>query len=77
MLVGLMQDSADSDDPLEPRDILVMCPDVEAYAPLFSAAFGLGEAAGPEAHPAHRLRVRLADRGLMGTNPCSRWRRPW
>ncbi len=69
VLVGLMQDSADSDDPLEPRDILVMCPDVEAYAPLFSAAFGLGEAAGPEAHPAHRLRVRLADRGLMGTNP--------
>ena len=69
VLVGLMQDSADSEDPLEPRDILVMCPDVEAYAPLFSAAFGLGEAAGPEAHPAHRLRVRLADRGLLGTNP--------
>ncbi len=69
VLVGLMEDSAGSDDPLEPRDILVMCPDVEAYAPLFSAAFGLGELAGPEAHPAHGLRVRLADRGLMSTNP--------
>ena len=65
VLVGLMAD----DPTLEPRDILVMCPDVEAYAPLFSAAFGLGDAAGPDAHPAHRLRVRLADRGLMSTNP--------
>ncbi len=65
VLVGLMAD----DPTLEPRDILVMCPDVEAYAPLFSACFGLGDAAGPEAHPAHRLRVRLADRGLMSTNP--------
>ncbi len=46
-----------------------MCPDVETYAPLFSAAFGLGESAGRDAHPAHRLRVRLADRGLMSTNP--------
>jgi exodeoxyribonuclease V gamma subunit len=65
VLVGLMED----DPTLEPRDILVMCPDVEAYAPLFSATFGLGEAAGPDAHPGHRLRVRLADRGLSSTNP--------
>jgi exodeoxyribonuclease V gamma subunit len=65
VLVGLMED----DPMLEPRDILVMCPDVEAYAPLFSAAFGLGDAGGVDAHPAHRLRVRLADRGLMSTNP--------
>jgi len=65
VLVGLMED----DPTLEPRDILVMCPDIEAYAPLFSATFGLGEAAGPDAHPGHRLRVRLADRGLSSTNP--------
>ena len=26
----------------EPRDILVMCPDIETYAPLIVAAFGLG-----------------------------------
>ncbi|MEN0134038.1 MAG: exodeoxyribonuclease V subunit gamma [Rhodococcus sp. (in: high G+C Gram-positive bacteria)] len=54
------------DDPtLEPRDVLVMCPDVESYAPLIRAAFGqdvLG-------HPGHRLRVRLADRALHQTNP--------
>ena len=54
------------DDPtLEPRDVVVMCPDVESYAPLIRAAFGqdvLG-------HPGHRLRVRLADRALHQTNP--------
>ncbi len=39
-----------ADDPgLEPRDIIVMCPDIEAYAPLVTAAFGL--AADAEAGP--------------------------
>jgi len=56
-----------ADDPtLEPRDILVMCPDIEAYAPLVAAAFGMGEIGG---HPGHQLRVRLADRSLTQTNP--------
>nr|MBA2553982.1 exodeoxyribonuclease V subunit gamma [Geodermatophilaceae bacterium] len=54
------------DPSLEPRDVLVMCPDVEAYAPLIRAAFGQGDAGG---HPGHRLRVRLADRSLRQTNP--------
>ncbi|MBA2416774.1 MAG: exodeoxyribonuclease V subunit gamma [Geodermatophilaceae bacterium] len=54
------------DPTLEPRDVLVMCPDVEAYAPLVRAAFGQGNAGG---HPGHRLRVRLADRSLRQTNP--------
>jgi exodeoxyribonuclease V gamma subunit len=55
------------DDPtLEPRDVLVMCPDVETFAPLISATFGLG----PELpHPGGALRVRLADRSLRRTNP--------
>ena len=54
------------DDPsLEPRDVLVMCPDVESYAPLIRAAFGQPGAG----HPGHRLRVRLADRSLRQTNP--------
>jgi exodeoxyribonuclease V gamma subunit len=54
------------DDPtLEPRDVLVMCPDVEAAAPLVRAAFGQPDGA----HPGHRLRVRLADRSLRRTNP--------
>ena len=62
VLLGLLAD----DPTLEPRDILVMCPDIEAYAPLISAAFGMGEIGG---HPGHQLRVRLADRSLTQTNP--------
>jgi exodeoxyribonuclease V gamma subunit len=63
ILLGLLQD----DPTLEPRDILVMCPDIETYAPLIVADFGLGDVNG--AHPAHRLRVKLADRSLTQTNP--------
>ncbi|WP_306204482.1 exodeoxyribonuclease V subunit gamma [Actinoplanes sp. RD1] len=55
-----------ADPALEPRDILVMCPDIETFAPLVSASFGLGSEA---AHPAHRLRVKLADRALRQVNP--------
>ena len=64
VLLGLLAD----DPTLEPRDILVMCPDIEAFAPLIVAGFGLGDVAG-DRHPAHRLRVRLADRALVQTNP--------
>jgi exodeoxyribonuclease V gamma subunit len=64
VLVGLLAD----DPTLEPRDILVMCPDIEAYAPLVSAAFGLGDVL-TESHPGQHLRVRLADRALTQTNP--------
>ncbi|MFM9377963.1 exodeoxyribonuclease V subunit gamma [Gordonia sp. VNK21] len=54
-----------ADDPtLEPRDVLIMCPDVNAYAPLIRGAFGQAGLT----HPAYRLRVRLADRGLRETN---------
>ena len=59
----------EADASLEPRDVLVMCPDVETWAPLVKAAFGQGAAAGHDAHPGHRLRVRLADRSLRQTNP--------
>lgn len=65
VLTGLLED----DPTLEPRDILVMCPDIEEYAPLFTAAFGLGDEAGEFAHPGHGLRIRLADRSLVSTNP--------
>ncbi|MBW0020046.1 MAG: exodeoxyribonuclease V subunit gamma [Mycobacterium sp.] len=63
VLLGLLADDAT----LEPRDILVMCPDIETYAPLIVADFGLGDVVRG-AHPAHRLRVRLADRSLLQTN---------
>lgn len=67
-----------ADDPtLEPRDIIVMCPNVEDFAPLIHAVFGTGrlqaeedEALPDSAAPAPPdLRVRLADRSLRRTNP--------
>ena len=69
VILGLLAD----DPTLEPRDVLVMCPDIEAYAPLVEAAFGLGSVAASTGHggwhPGHRLEVRLADRALSQTNP--------
>jgi len=65
VLLGLLE----ADPTLEPRHVLVMCPDIERYAPLISATFGLGDAEATPAHPGHRLRVRLADRSLRQTNP--------
>jgi exodeoxyribonuclease V gamma subunit len=72
-ILGLLQE----DPTLEPRDVIVMCPDIEAFAPLIQATFGAGEAAEdddelgavPEAHRPADLRVRLADRSLRQTNP--------
>jgi exodeoxyribonuclease V gamma subunit len=68
------------DDPtLEPRDVIVMCPDIETFAPLIQATFGSGRHADrddddeDEADDEHKrlpdLRVRLADRSLRQTNP--------
>ena len=71
IVVGLLAD----DPTLEPRDIVVMVPDVEQYAPLMSATFGLVAADADRdggsrtRHPGHRLRVRLADRSPRQTNP--------
>ncbi len=62
-VLGLLE----NDPSLEPRDIVIMCPDVEAYAPLVAASFGMTDEAG--GHPAARLRVKLADRSLRQTNP--------
>ena len=68
-----------AEDPtLEPRDVIVMCPDIETFAPLIQATFGAGEATldgddgatGRTERPhAIDLRVRLADRSLRQTNP--------
>ena len=63
VILGLLED----DPTLEPRDILIMCPDVETFAPLVAASFGMSDE--PGGHPAARLRVKLADRSLRQTNP--------
>ncbi|WP_068401943.1 exodeoxyribonuclease V subunit gamma [Kribbia dieselivorans] len=60
------------DDPtLQPRDVLVLTPDVEEYAPLIRAAFGgtTERERGTPRHPGHQLRVQVADRRLAATNP--------
>ena len=67
VIVGLLAD----DPTLEPRDVLVMCPDVETFAPIIAATFALG-AEDDAAHPAAELRVRLADRALRQTNAAAR-----
>ena len=71
------------DATLQPRDVIVMCPDIEAFAPLIQATFGVGDALDedrtgdatqPDDPPSSTptppdLRVRLADRALRQTNP--------
>ncbi len=47
------------DPTLEPRDIVIMCPDVDTYAPHIKAVFGQFD----------QLRVRIADRSVLLTNP--------
>ncbi len=76
VLRDVLADLLEHDPTLEPRDILVMCPDIDTYAPLVHAGFGLGEVVregpgdgSPATHPAHSLRVRLADRAPTQANP--------
>ena len=73
-----------ADDPtLEPRDIIVMCPDIETFAPLIQATFGTGAERRlneDEALPAERdadRPARAARRPLAAPDqPGARRRRP-
>ncbi|MDR3068186.1 MAG: exodeoxyribonuclease V subunit gamma, partial [Cellulomonas sp.] len=72
-----------ADDPtLEPRDVVVLCPDVAGFAPLIEAVFDPADEAvdstvdspapgDQTSHPGRSLRVRVADRASGGqpTNP--------
>ena len=56
-----------SEDPdLEPRDVIVMCPDIEHFAPLIEATFGVHD---ERDSGTQQLQIRLADRSLRQTNP--------
>ncbi|MCL1599280.1 MAG: exodeoxyribonuclease V subunit gamma, partial [Actinomycetia bacterium] len=60
-----------SDDPtLEPRDIVIMTPDLETFAPLIDAAF---PAAASHDGSMPDLRVRIADRAPSRSNPLIRF----
>lgn len=65
-LLGLLAE----DPSLQPRDIVVMCPDVEAFAPLVEAVFGpVQSPTDTGAHPGRSLRVQVADRAPARANP--------
>lgn len=69
----------EDDRTLELRDVIVMCPDIETFAPLIQATFGAGDVVADDEDDAAAarldgarppgLRVRLADRSLRQTNP--------
>ncbi|MCL2455288.1 MAG: exodeoxyribonuclease V subunit gamma [Micrococcales bacterium] len=59
-----------ADDPtLEPRDVVVLCPDVSGLAPLVAAVFDPVETDDDATHPGRGLRVRVADDGPSQVNP--------
>lgn len=62
VLLGRLED----DPTLEPRDIVVLTPDIATYAPLVAAAFPPGPEAAPGAPPT--LPVRVADRTVRPGN---------
>lgn len=53
----------DADPTLEPRDVVVMTPDIDAYAPLVDAVFGLSP------WEAGYVPYRIADRSLRAASP--------
>lgn len=64
-LCALLQD----DPTLEPRDVVVACPDLGTFAPLVRAAFCLDdEMVGTSLHPGHGLRVQLAGSSISQPN---------
>ncbi|MGA9596945.1 MAG: exodeoxyribonuclease V subunit gamma, partial [Acidimicrobiia bacterium] len=61
-----------ADDPtLEPRDIVVMTPDLGTFAPLLEAAFPTGDRDDTDGMP--DLRLRIADRSPAAVNPLVRF----
>ncbi|RMG18082.1 MAG: exonuclease V subunit gamma, partial [Planctomycetota bacterium] len=58
---------------LEPRDVLVLCPDLETYAPLVNSIFAQGaweaDAEGRWAEDTPRLPVEVTDVSLRSLNP--------
>ena len=59
-----------ADDPtLEPRDIVVLCPDIDELAPMLHAAFGGAQGDGaPADQGLPAIPYRMADRSLRQTN---------
>ena len=59
-------------DDLQPRDVLVITPDIDAYAPLISAVFGRGAAGRRDAGSRYAtVPYQLVDRTLRHSNPAA------
>lgn len=69
VLREVLCDLFETDPTLQPRDVVICCPDPAAYAPLFGASFGLLGADGARLHPGHSLRVQTAASSLTSLNP--------
>ena len=77
----------EEDPTLEPRDVIVMCPDIETFAPLIQATFGAGEIADEERADARATgrrtcacgsptaRCARPTRCSASSRGCSSWRR--
>jgi exodeoxyribonuclease V gamma subunit len=58
-----LRDLFEHDPSLHPHDVVVLCPDIDAYAPLIEAVFGAGPTADdPLVVPAADIPFRVADR---------------
>lgn len=70
VLRDLLLDAFEEMPDLQPREVLVMAPDIEVYAPLVKAVFSDGEV-DPSTHAGGLPLIRhaLADRGLRSQNP--------
>ena len=60
-----LTDLFESDPSLEPRDVVVMTPDIERYAPFVEAVFGASGESSSQERP--RIGFRLADRRIRAT----------
>lgn len=63
VLYDQLLDLLNTDADLEPRDIMVLTPDIESYAPYIQAVFGAPE------DSALRMPFSISDRGAMAGNP--------
>ena len=59
----------EADPELELRDVIIMCPDIENFAPLIEATFGARDRVDGPQDTTGQLEIRLADRSLRRTNP--------